>query len=70
CKKTDCSTNCSNSEMFDLRVDKTKPSILSAYALPDVVAEQESNGDFLTTLRLQTDKLTSCKFDDIIEPWK
>src|SRR3989344_6188990 len=64
CKKADCSSNCSNSEMFDLRVDKTKPSILSAYALPDVVAEQESNGDFLTTLRLQTDKLTSCKFDD------
>ncbi len=64
CKKVDCTVNCSNMEIFELRLDKTRPKIIRAYAFPDVIAENETNGEFLTTLRVQTDKPSFCKFDE------
>ena len=49
-----------SSKRFGLSVDTTPPNIIKTYAFPDPVIEQSLN----TTLTVETDDNTTCKYDE------
>ncbi len=55
------------SAMFDVYVDPYAPVMVSAYAFPDVIAEESVLGPntYSTTLKVETDKPSFCKFSKV-----
>jgi len=49
---------------FQLSVDTVKPNIIDAFAWPNPILEElyPNSGQYLTTLKVQTDKQTFCKY--------